>query len=630
MSAAAPGRPSWPIRSGTVPSLAESFSARPETSPGLAAALPAGATVALVPDRAAAPATRPGPLAAPDAQDWLRSSGKTQLAAAFAESLWESGGVDLLVWIEATSRASVLSGYASATAAVTGRDQASSGESVAAQFLSWLGETSRSWLVVLDDLSDPANLDGLWPAGPAGRVLVTSAEAAAVPTGMRILPLGAFSHREAISYLSERLAADPDKRHGVIELTQDLDSEPVALAQASALIANTPVSCREYRAHFVRRREQLAESSSARPSAAAVTWTFSLGRAEQLAGRSAQLLLALAAPLDGHGIPETILMTPAAGDFLAGGGDVPASSESARALAALEQAGLLTVEPVTAPPTVQISPVLQAALRAAIPEGVRDQARRSVADALLQAWPEREQPGWPASGLRSCVATLRRITGDRLWDGGCHPVLVRAGDSLDRARLTGPAVDHWRDLATTSNRLLGSEHPDTVLAGQRLADAYLAAGRAADAIPWFQWFLDRLTRELGPDHRDVIEARRRLGHALVAALQVPDAITVLDRAVAQFDQVCGPGHADTLGARDELAAAYLAAGQYSEAITLYRRTLADRERAQGARDPQTMTTRHGLADAYLASGRDKEAVAAYKRRGGRPGTRPWARSPGHP
>ncbi len=614
MSAAAPGRPSWPIRSGTVPALADGFSARLETSPGLAAALPAGTAVALVPDRAAAPAAQPGPLAAPDAQDWLRSSGKTQLAVAFAESLWQSGGVDLLVWIEATSRASVLSGYAAATAAVTGRDQASSGESVAAQFLSWLGETSRSWLVVLDDLSDPATLEGLWP-GPAGRVLVTSAAAAAIPGGMRIVPLGPFSLREAIGYLSGRLAADPDKRHGVIELAQDLDLEPAALAQAGAVIANTPLSCREYRAHFVRRREQLAESASGRPSAAAVTWTFSLGRADELApGRSAQLLLALAALLDGHGIPETILVAPAAGDFLAVGGDVPANSESAgAALAALEQAGLLTVVPVTAPPTVRISPVLQAALRAAIPEAIRDQAARSVADALLQAWPEREEPGWPASGLQSCVATLRRITGDRLWDGGCHPVLVRAGDSLDRARLTEPAADHWRDLATTSGRLLGDEHPDTLLAGQRLADAYLAAGRADDAIPWFRWVLDRLTDKLGPDHHDVIEARRRLGHALVAALQVPAAITVLERAAAEFEQVCGPGHADTLGAQDELAAAFLAAGQYSEAITLYRRTLADRERAQGARDPQTMTTRHGLADAYLASDRAKEAVAAYKR-----------------
>ncbi len=611
MSGTAPGRPSWPIRSGTVPVLADSFSARPETSPGLAAALPAGASVALVPDRA----HQPGPPAAPGAPDWLRSSGKTHLAAAFAESLWQSGAVDLLVWIEATSPALVLSGYAAATAAVTGRDQASSGESVAAQFLSWLGETSRSWLVVLDDLSETANLDGLWQAGPAGRVLVTSAEAAAVPSGVRIVPLGPFSLREAISYLSGRLAADPDKRQGVIELAQDLDLEPVALAQASALIANTPVSCREYRAHFVRRREQGAESPGARPSASAVTWTFSLGRAGELvAGRSAQLLLVLATLLDGHGVPETILMAPAAGDYLARGGDVPASSESARAaLAALEQAGLLTVESVTAPPTVRISPVLQAAVRAAMPEGMSDQAAPSVADALLQAWPEREQPGWPASGLRSCVATLRRIAGDRLWDGGCHPVLVRAGDSLDRARLTGPAVDHWRDLATTGGRLLGGEHPDTMLAGQRLADAYLAAGRAADAIPWFQWVLDRLSHKLGPDHRDVIEARRRLGHALVAALQVPAAITVLERAAAQFEQACGPGHADTLGARDELAGAYLAAGQYPDAITLYRRTLADRERAQGARHPQTMTTRHGLADAYLASGRSKEAVAAYRR-----------------
>jgi tetratricopeptide (TPR) repeat protein len=609
---AAPGRPSWPVRSGTVPALADGFRAGLEHAPALAAALPAEAAVALVPDRAAAPAAGPGPAPSADAQDWPRSSGKTQLAAAFAESLWQSGGVDLLVWIEATSRASVLSGYAAATAAATGRDQASSCESVAAQFLSWLAETSRSWLVVLDDLTGTANLDGLWPAGPAGRVLVTSADAAAVPGGMRVVPVGPFSLREAVSYLSERVAADPDKRHGAIELARDLDLEPVALAQASAVIASSPMSCREYRARFLRRRQQLAPAPSARPSAAAVTWTFSFERADQLApGGSARLLLALAAMLDGHGIPQSVLAAPAAGDFVAGGDDVPAGSE--RACAALAQVGLLTVEPVTAPPTIRISPVLQAALRAAMPAGMADQAARSAADALLQAWPERELPGWPASGLRSCVAALRRVTGNLLWDGGCHPLLVRAGDSLDRARLTEPAVDHWLDLATTGDRVLGAGHPDTMLAARRLADACLAAGRADDAIAWFEWVLRSLTRTLGPDHRDVMQARLRLGHALVAALQLPAAITVLELAVPPFEQACGPGHPDTLGARDELAGAYLAAGQYSDAITLYRRTLADRERAQGERHPQAMATRHGLADSYLASGRAKEAVAAYKR-----------------
>jgi len=550
----------------------------------------------------------------PDVQDWPRSSGKTQLAAACAESLWRSGGLDLLVWIEATSRASVLCGYAAATAAATGRDQATSCESVAAQFLSWLGETSRSWLVVLDDVAG-ANLDGLWPSGPAGRVLVTSADAAAIPGSMQIVPVGRFSLREATSYLSERLSADTDKRHGAIELAEDLDFEPAALAHASAVIANSPLACREYRAQFARRREQLSVSRSAPPSAAAVTWTFSFERADQLApGRSAQLLLALAALLDGHGIPQTVLAAPAAGDFLADGSVVPASGALARAaLAALEQVGLLTVEQVAAPPTIRISPVLQAALRASMPAGMPDHVARSVADALLQAWPEPELPGWPVSGLRSCASTLRRLTGDLLWDRGCHPLLVRAGESLDRARLTEAAVDHWLDLATTDDRLLGSGHPDTMLAGQRLADAYLAAGCANDAIPWFEWILDTLTHKLGPDHHDVIEARRRLGHALVAALEFHAAIAVLQRALPQFERVCGPGHVDTLGARDELAAAYLGAGRYPEAITLYQRTLADRERSQGDRHPQTMTTRHGLADSYLASGRAKEAVAGYKR-----------------
>jgi tetratricopeptide (TPR) repeat protein len=597
-----------------VPALADDFSDRVETAPSLAAVLPAGAAVALVPARPPAAAVLPEP-AARDARDWLGSSGKTQLAAAFAESLWQSGRLEMLVWIDATSRASVLSGYAAAMAAATGRSQVSSCESVAAQFLGWLADTSRSWLVILDDLTEAADLDGLWPAGPAGRVLVTAADAAAVPPSMRVVPVGPFSLREAIAYLSERLSADPDKRHGAIELVRDLGFEPIALTHAGGVIASSPMSCREYRASFVRRREQLADWRGQQASAADVTWTFSFEQADHLSpGTSARMLLALAALLDGHGIPQTVFTTPAAGGFLASGSHVPAGGQGARAaLAALQQVGLLTVEPGTAPQAIRISPALQAAILASMPEGMRDQVATTVATALLQAWPQDELPGWPLAGLQSCVATLRRRTGDLLWDGGCHPVLIQAGDSLDRARLTGPATDHWLDLATTCGRLLGPGHSDTLLAGQRLADAYLAAGNADEAVPWSEWALDSLTRRYGQDHRDVIEARRRLGHALVAAQRFPAAISTLERAVFQFERVFGAGHVDTFGARDELAAAYLAAGHHSYAITLYRQTLADRERAQGDRHPQTMTTRRGLADSYLASGRAKDAVAIYKR-----------------
>jgi len=605
-----PGRSSWPVRSGAVPALAHGYVDRPETAPDLAVALPPGVVVALVPDRAAGP----GPSPAPAARDWLRTSGKTQLAAAFAESLWQSRALDLLVWIEATSRASVLSGYAAATAAATGRDQASSCESVAVQFLGWLSETSHSWLVVLDGLADPADLDGLWPAGPAGRVLVTCADPAAVPRGTRVLPVGLFNSREGLGHLMERLSTNPGQRFGAIDLVGTMSLEPAALAQASAVIASSTMSCQSYREYFVRRRQQLAELSGAPPSASAVTWALSFERASQLApGGAVQSLLALAALLDGHGIPGTVLTAPAAAGYLAGGAGAPAGESARAALAALERVGLLTVAPATAPPTVRINPVLQAALRAAMPEGVLDQAARVAADALLQAWPEPEPTGWPASGFRSCTAALRQIAGNRLWAGGCHPVLLRAGDSLDLARLTGPAVDHWHDLVTTSDQLLGAGHPHAILAGQRLAEALLAADRPDDAVTWFQRLLDTRAVQLGPDHQDVIGARLRLGHALVAARQFDRAISALEHVAADSDQVLGPQHVHTLGARDELAAAYLAAGRQSDAIALYRRTLAGRERTQGSRHPETMTTRHRLGDSYLASGLAKEAAAAYKR-----------------
>ena len=597
-----PGRPSWPVRSGTVPALADNYTRRLETAPVLAAALPAGAAVALVTKRAAGPGPVPDP-----ARDWLRASGKTQLAAAFAESLWQSGALDLLVWIQATSRASVLSGYAAATAAATGRDQASSCESVAAQFLGWLGETSHPWLIVLDDLADPADLNGLWPPSRAGRVLVTCADAAAVPRGVQVLPVGLFNQREALGYLMERLSANPGQRLGAIDLVRVMDLEPTALTQASAVIASSAMSCHDYREYFLGRRKQLTDSSGALPSASAVTWTLSWELADQLApGGSVQSLLALAALLDGHGIPGTVLTAPAATGN-AGGGRTRA------ALAALERAGLLTVAPATAPPAIRISPLLQAALRAAMPEEMLERAALVAADALLQAWPEAEPPGWPSSGLRSCTAALRQITGTRLWTGGCHPVLLRAGDSLDRARLTGPAVDHWSDLLTTSEQLLGVGHPDTILAGQRLAEALLAADRPGEAVTWSQRLLDTQTVKLGPDHHDLIGARLRLGHALVAARQPQRAISVLEHALADSERLRGPEHADTLDARDELAAAYLASGRHFDAVTAYRRTLADREHAQGSRHPQTIATRHALADCYLASGLAKEAVSAYKR-----------------
>ena len=168
---AAPGLPhpvgsrvSWPVRSGAVPPLITNFVARPESAPGLAQVLTPGSAVALTPACAARTPVPPG------SPDWAGCCGKTQLAVYFAESLWQARELDLLVWVTAVSRAAVLSGYAAAAATALDLGETSDAEATAARFLGWLSEFSRPWLIVLDDLAAPADMEGLWrPGRPAAR-----------------------------------------------------------------------------------------------------------------------------------------------------------------------------------------------------------------------------------------------------------------------------------------------------------------------------------------------------------------------------------------------------------------------------------------------------------------------------
>ena len=595
------------VRSGAVPPLADCFSARPETGAGLVDALVPGQVVVLT-----------GPEVRRQLYDWPGGTGKTQLAAYLAESLWQARQVGLLVWVTATSRAAVLAGYAQAFAEMTGAAPAGDAETAAARLVGWLATTSQPWLVVLDDVTAPEGLNGLWPEGPAGRVLITTRNPAVLKSTSNplVFPIGVFSSHEALTYLMGRLSTDPDQRIGAVDLLEDLGREPLALAQASATIASSGLSCRDYQDLFARRRDQIAQTLGGQPSAKAVTWTLSVEQADQLSpGGLAQSCLVLSVLLDCHGIPGDVFSSPAACAFIGahGAGGAPDPKRARTALVSLERSGLLTIDPASTARTVRVHPVVQAAARSATPPSMRDEAVKAAAQALLQAWPaDGEQPS-VADALRSCAASLQQAAARSLWAGSCHGILFQAGRSLDSAGLTGPAVAHWQALASACERVLGSSHQDTQLAADRLAGALLAAGLGAEAVALRQRAVDARARALGPDHPSTIAARADLGNALRSAGRPEDAIIVLEGVLTAAGRGPVPDDPGSLVIQDALASAYVEAGRYPDAIRLARRTLGDRERRQGSDHPDTMATRANLAGACLAAGRLKDAVAHSKR-----------------
>ncbi|MFZ3545417.1 NB-ARC domain-containing protein [Streptomyces sp. 4.24] len=230
---------SWPLRVGVVPGPARCFRRRPALDDRF---LPAGALP-----------LRGGVLTG------TAGTGKTQQAAHLARTAWSEGLVDLVVWVDAADRASVVAAYAQAIAEITGSATATpsaSPEQAARSFLAWLESGSlsprRRWLIVLDDVADPDDVRGLWPPDhPDGLTLVTTRHrtVAQPGAGRRVVPVEGFTPAEATAYLGEVLALGGrgDRPGEVGRLAEELGLLPLALSQAARHLLDQGLDCAAYR-----------------------------------------------------------------------------------------------------------------------------------------------------------------------------------------------------------------------------------------------------------------------------------------------------------------------------------------------------------------------------------------------
>jgi tetratricopeptide (TPR) repeat protein len=604
-----PGTPtqSGILLSGTVPPLADTYYTRTETNPELATSLHPGETVVLVDgdETDSAPAGQGG-------------TGKTQLAVEFTHAMWNGRLVEVLVWVTATNRESIITGFAQAANTVDASHPGEGAEVAAARFIAWLSHTTRPWALVIDDLAALADLEDLWPGGASGRVLITTRlpGASFENKDVRLVPVSGLSRREALSYLSSRLTDHPDQRIEALDLGEDLDGLPLGLAQATAVMNARKQGCREYRAQLSERRRHMSAVDGV-SAAILATWSLAAECAHELPPAGlAWPTLVLAAMLDYHGVPGAVLTSPSACSYIAGRPSTAGAADQNMVRAAINNlaaAGLVTIDPASPVRTVQMHASVQAALHAWLPEPDLEQVVLAAADALLETWPEGEGGPQLDQALRDCAATLQAHDGGMLWKPEAHPLLFRAGLSLENSRLADAAIEYWQSMVTTSTRLLGPGHGNAVVARDRLAAAYESAGLSSEAISVFQAALADRERNQGPDHAETIAARGHLAHAYQTAGRPADAVALYERTVADSERLLGAGHPVTLDSRASLAEAYQTADMPKEAISAYKMLLADSERLLGAGHPTTLTARASLGAAYAASGRNKEAIEQYAR-----------------
>ncbi|WP_436318144.1 tetratricopeptide repeat protein [Streptomyces albus] len=615
----------WPVEVGPVPQLATAFQPRAVVREGVDAARASGEGVVLT-----------------QVFSGGGGVGKSQLAAAYAgQALAE--GAELVVWATAGDEAQIVAQYAQAAArvGVPGADGNDLQEDARA-FCAWLATTSRRWLVVLDDVTDPVVVEPWWPVSRTGTgwVLATTRlrDARLTGGGRRRIDIGVYTPEEAAAYLHTRLARE-DMEHLVDEqagqLAEALGYLPLALGHAAAHMINEDLSCTAYLDLFQEEETRLEEILPATADAEGygrqitATLLLALDAAQHADGNGLVVpVLRLAALLDPAGHPHTLWATEPVLTYLTGHRtetptgqlqEDPAprpavtAGQARAALRLLHRYALLTCDTRAEPRAVRIHALTARAVRETTPAGHHAELAVTAADGLLEVWPDPDQPHPDlAATLRTNAETLSAHARQHLWHPEGHSLLFHAGNSLINAGLSAAATDYWQQMVTDSTHFLGPEHPDTLTTRHNLALSYRDAGRTQDAINLHEQVLTDSERLLGPEHPDTLQTRNNLATSYWQAGRTQDAINLLQQVLADRERILGPHHPDTLRTRGNLATSYADAGRTQDAINLQEQVITDRERILGPHHPDTLTARGNLAASYWQAGRTQDAINLHE------------------
>jgi tetratricopeptide (TPR) repeat protein len=523
----------------------------------------------------------------------LGGIGKSTLAARYAATHRQD--FDVIWWITADSPAGIDSGLA---ALATALQPALSGllplDALRERALAWLA-SHRRWLVVLDNVTDPAHVKAVLAQAPSGRFVITSRRSAgwhgiATPVRLDVLTAG-----EAGQLLAGILTHGRDRGPGGLDGAEALCAElgylPLAIEQAGAYIAETAITPAGYlrllAGYPASMYSQTAEGGDAQRTIARI-WRVTL---DHLAGTPAagQLLRVLAfyAPddiprplLDGLADPQQL--TTAIGRLAAY--SMLTASDNSLTVHRLVQAVTRTPDP--ADPHRTPAAIAQA----------REQATALLDAAAPADWQDPAQ--WAAWRVViphvEALAAATTASSDTI---AAAALLNRSASFLENQGAVGRAVPLFQRSLTDYARVLGEDHPDTLTSRNNLAYAYRAAGDLARAIPLYEATLADRIRVLGEDHPDTLASRNNLAGAYRAAGDLARAIPLYEATLADRIRVLGEDHPATLTSRNNLAGAYQAAGDLARAIPLYEATLADCIRVLGEDHPLTKTVRGNLQTA---------------------------------
>ncbi|ORY31577.1 TPR-like protein [Rhizoclosmatium globosum] len=169
------------------------------------------------------------------------------------------------------------------------------------------------------------------------------------------------------------------------------------------------------------------------------------------------------------------------------------------------------------------------------------------------------------------------------------------------------AESMYVECLETSKRVLGPDHPDTLIALNNLALLYYSQGKYEQAEPMYNECLSTSKRVLGPDHPDTLTIMSNLALLYKFQGKYVQSEPMYTDCLATSKKVLGPDHPDTLLSLNNMADLYYSQGKYDQAESMYIECLSTSKRVLGPDHPDTLVSLNNLALIYNSQGKYEQA-----------------------